>query len=70
MKIQASLKHDNYPFSILEKFPVVMSGHIIEHTKNPEKYLCELFRVLKKNGLLYLEYPDLYNNIELHKNTK
>ncbi|MBP8689505.1 class I SAM-dependent methyltransferase [Patescibacteria group bacterium] len=63
------VKDEFLPFPS-EKFPVVMSGHIIEHTKDPERYLCELFRVLKKNGLLYLEYPDRYNNIELHTNTK
>lgn len=51
------------------KFSVIMSGHIIEHTMDPEQYLCEHFRVLKPGGLFFLEFPDRKHKIELHTGT-
>ncbi|MBN1617746.1 methyltransferase domain-containing protein [Candidatus Dojkabacteria bacterium] len=50
-------------------FSCVMSSHIIEHTSNPELYLTEHFRVLKSNGIFYLEFPTRYNLLELHTRT-
>jgi SAM-dependent methyltransferase len=64
-----TVNDESLPFDS-EFFSVVMSGHIIEHTRRPKVYLLELLRVLKRGGLLYLEYPDRYNDIELHTNTK
>jgi len=52
-----------------EVFFVIMSSHIIEHTKDPEGYLIEHFRCLKKGGLMYLEFPDRNYFKELHTNT-
>lgn len=49
-------------------FDVIMSGHIIEHTESPFKYLAESFRVLKTGGYLFLEYPTRYHRTELHTN--
>lgn len=59
---------DNLPF-IDNEFTAIMSSHIIEHTKNPILYLKEHFRCLKPNGLMYIEFPDRNNFIELHTNT-
>ncbi len=49
-------------------FDVIISGHIIEHTENPSKYLKENLRVLKTGGYLFLEYPTRYHHTELHTN--
>jgi SAM-dependent methyltransferase len=49
-----------------ESFDLVVSGHIIEHTESPAQYLSELIRVLKSNGILYIEFPTRYHYIELH----
>jgi SAM-dependent methyltransferase len=47
-------------------FGVVASGHIIEHTADPEEYLCECLRVLRPGGYLALEFPHRYHHTELH----
>lgn len=35
-------------------FDVVVSRYVIEHLEHPAKAICELFRVLKPGGLLYV----------------
>lgn len=47
-------------------FQAVMSGHIIEHTGDPERYLHECLRVLAPGGVLVLEFPTRYHWRELH----
>jgi SAM-dependent methyltransferase len=47
-------------------FDVLVSGHIIEHTKSPEYYLRECMRVLAPGGHLFLEFPTRYHHRELH----
>jgi ubiquinone/menaquinone biosynthesis C-methylase UbiE len=49
-----------------EQFDVVFSGHVIEHTVNPQLYLDESLRVLKPGGYFSLEYPHRYHWQELH----
>lgn len=58
----------NLPFKDNE-FTAIMSSHIIEHTGNPSLYLMEHFRCLSSGGLMYIEFPDRNNFIELHTNT-
>lgn len=41
------------------KFDVVTSIHVIEHVANPKNHIRELFRLLKPDGLLYVETPNL-----------
>ncbi len=47
-------------------FTTVVSGHIIEHTKSPDGYLSEIFRVLSPGGFLFIEFPNRYHTRELH----
>jgi SAM-dependent methyltransferase len=51
-----------------EFFDVVSLGDVFEHVKNPKLYLKEVYRILKKGGLLYLAVPNfdgLYYKIAL-----
>jgi ubiquinone/menaquinone biosynthesis C-methylase UbiE len=48
------------------QFDLVLSGHIIEHTRSPKLYLSETMRVLKAGGFLYIEFPSRYHHTELH----
>ncbi|MBL79408.1 MAG: hypothetical protein CMH70_05195 [Nitrosomonadaceae bacterium] len=41
-----------------ESFDAVTCHHVIEHVVNPEVFLSEIKRVLKKNGVLVLATPD------------
>src|SRR3989344_1082666 len=41
-----------------EYFDVVICTEVIEHIKNYEKVLQELKRILKKNGLLIITFPN------------
>ena len=48
------------------QFNVIASGHVIEHTRDPELYLRECLRVLVPGGYLSLEFPNRYHTRELH----
>lgn len=48
---------ENLPFSD-QTFNLVVSQFVIEHIKNPKKYLSEIERVLKPNGKLILYAPN------------
>lgn len=48
-----------------EQFDCVISADVIEHLPNPQDYLREAYRVLKKDGLLLLTTP---NGLVAHKN--
>jgi 2-polyprenyl-3-methyl-5-hydroxy-6-metoxy-1,4-benzoquinol methylase len=58
-----------------ESFDLVASFETIEHLKNPEKYLAELKRVLKKEGIALISTPNIEvfgqkNPFHLHEFTK
>jgi ubiquinone/menaquinone biosynthesis C-methylase UbiE len=48
---------ENLPFKS-ESFDLVYSNQVIEHVKDPERCISEIFRVLKKDGILYIRAPD------------
>jgi|UPI0004A40ED4 ubiquinone/menaquinone biosynthesis C-methylase UbiE len=48
---------ENLPFKS-ETFDIVYSNQVIEHVKEPQKCISEIFRVLKKGGILYIRAPD------------
>jgi SAM-dependent methyltransferase len=49
-----------------EKFAVVISSHVVEHTASPELYVQEGMRVLIPGGYFLIEFPHRYHPIELH----
>lgn len=53
-----------------DRFSMIQSCHIIEHTKDPLEYLKEHIRALKSGGLFFIEFPDRYYSTELHTGTK
>ena len=52
--IVADISH--LPFSD-NSVDVVINEFVLEHVKNPQKIIKEIYRVLKPNGLLYLAVP-------------
>jgi len=48
------------------KFDIVVSYQVLEHVNNQKKYLRELKRVMKGNGVLYLATPNRFWPIEPH----
>lgn len=44
-----------------ESFDTVYMGQILEHVWNPKQAIRECFRVLKKNGVLVLDTPNVYS---------
>lgn len=46
----------NLPFYD-DTFHVVICSHVLEHVKEPEKILKEIYRVLKKNGEVWIGTP-------------
>lgn len=44
-------------------FDVVMATHVIEHLEKPKNAVAEIYRILKKGGLFFVEIP-----LEISKN--
>jgi 2-polyprenyl-3-methyl-5-hydroxy-6-metoxy-1,4-benzoquinol methylase len=59
------IKDENLPF-LDGTFDVVISNHVIEHVPNQMLHIREVFRVLSKNGVLYLATPNKYAFVEPH----
>lgn len=49
-------------------FDIIYSSHVIEHTDNINLYLEELYRVLKPNGIIFIELPNRMYFKEQHTN--
>lgn len=47
-------------------FDYAVSASVIEHTTDPVLYLSEIYRVLRKDGVLYLGFPNKYALKETH----
>jgi SAM-dependent methyltransferase len=56
---------ESLPFAD-ESFDIVYSANVLEHTENPEKVLQEAMRVLRPDGLLYMEMPNFLSYFEGH----
>jgi len=56
---------DRLPYAD-QHFGLVLSGHVIEHTRDPQLYLSECMRVLQPGGYISLEFPNRYHRKELH----
>ncbi|MFX0203102.1 MAG: methyltransferase domain-containing protein [Candidatus Hodarchaeota archaeon] len=49
---------ENLPF-LDETFDFIINQAVLEHVRNPERVINEIFRVLKKSGYVYVEAPFL-----------
>ncbi len=47
---------DNY-------FDMVHISHVIEHVTNPRAYIKEIYRILKKGGILFIATPDIESKL-------
>lgn len=47
-------------------FDVVISNHVLEHIPDQKLHVREIYRILKKNGLLYLATPNKYWFVDPH----
>jgi SAM-dependent methyltransferase len=64
------MSYDGLNLNIADKsISTVYSGHVIEHTSNPEHYFFECLRVVRDGGFFFLEFPNRYHWRELHTNT-
>ena len=55
---------DFLKISIKEKFNMITLNKVIEHVSDPTKMLNKAKKVLKKNGLIYIEVPDIKASIK------
>lgn len=46
-------------FKSREKFDVILCSHILEHVSDPNLFLQKIKTLLTKNGLLYIEVPNI-----------
>jgi SAM-dependent methyltransferase len=67
-------QRDGPPFVITDQalpfpdgsFDIVVSNHVIEHTRSPQRHLQEIHRVLKPGGVAYLATPNRLWPREFH----
>jgi len=45
------------------KFDLVIMKHVLEHIKNPKKIIADIKNILTKEGIIYLEMPNLNNSL-------
>ena len=46
-----------------KKFDFVIFSHVIEHIKNPKNVISQLSKLLKVNGILYIETPNINSHL-------
>ena len=67
LAVQLDLDRSNFPYPE-NLFDAVFAGEVIEHLYDPDRFLGEIFRVLKPGGILVLTTPNLasiHNRIAL-----
>lgn len=58
-KIQkADLENEDFNFES-DSFDIVVSFEVIEHLRNPNRYLSEIYRVIKNGGLILMSLPNI-----------
>lgn len=62
-----TINNEKIPFQD-ESFDVVISNHVVEHVTDAKYHLSEIYRVLKKWGILYFATPNRNFFIEPHYN--
>jgi ubiquinone/menaquinone biosynthesis C-methylase UbiE len=50
-----------------EQFDIVHSNHVFEHLADPQRAANEAFRVLKPGGLILIEVPNQFDNIQFFR---
>jgi SAM-dependent methyltransferase len=61
------VKGEKLPFSS-NSFDLVISNSVMEHVNSPKRHFKEIYRVLKKSGMVYLGVPNKYWWLEHHFN--
>lgn len=59
IKNQHIIKIDFLKWQTKQKFDAVVFWESLEHTRSPQKYLEKAYNLLKKGGLVFIEYPVL-----------
>lgn len=49
---------DDFANENINTFDIVTSFHVLEHVTNPIRFLNNCYKILKPNGLLYIEVPN------------
>ncbi len=52
----------------MDKFNIITLNKVLEHVKNPIKFLNKAKKFLKKEGYIYLEVPDIDKAKKISKN--
>ena len=52
-------------FNINEKFDIVWVSHVLEHMISPDKFLNNINKNLKNDGILFIEVPNCENKLVL-----
>jgi len=46
-----------------ERFDFIILNHVIEHVRNPKQWLHQIEKILNKNGVVYIETPNLKSHL-------
>jgi 2-polyprenyl-3-methyl-5-hydroxy-6-metoxy-1,4-benzoquinol methylase len=67
LKLQ-TLYGDFLKLNIIEKFNIITLNKVLEHVKNPNRFLNKAKKFLTKDGYMYLELPDIEKAKKISKN--
>lgn len=59
------IKDERLPFQS-NSFDIIISNSVMEHVSFPNRHIEEIYRVLKKKGLVYLAVPNKFWIVEHH----
>ena len=63
-----TIKKDFINANIKNKFDIITLNKVLEHLEAPIPFLKKIYKILKKNGVLYLEVPDTLSATKKGKN--
>lgn len=63
-KLEKYIKKNKFKLenvNLINKFDVVIANHVLEHVSNPKNLIAGISKLLKKNGIAYVGFPDFKN---------
>ena len=63
-----TIRKDFYQINFKKKYDVVTLNKVLEHVQNPFMFMNKIYKILKKNGIVYLEVPDAISASKYGKN--
>lgn len=51
-------------YDVIQQFDAINLSFVLEHVENPKQFLQQIFELLKDNGVLWVEVPNDFNQLQ------